>query len=74
MVIILSVQVAVTPSGKPVALPIPVAPVVLWVIFERIEFKQIEGVEEAFPTVVVDEEFIVLEIMELQPLLSVTVT
>jgi hypothetical protein len=26
-------QVAVTPAGKPVAVPIPVAPVVVWVTF-----------------------------------------
>jgi hypothetical protein len=32
MVIVLLAQDAVTPAGKPVAVPMPVAPVVLWVI------------------------------------------
>ena len=29
-------HVALTPAGKPIAAPIPVAPVVLWVIFVKI--------------------------------------
>ena len=33
IVIVFNVQVAVTPAGRPVAVPIPVAPVVVWVIF-----------------------------------------
>ena len=33
MVIVFPAQVAVTPVGKTVAVPIPVAPVVVWVIF-----------------------------------------
>ena len=32
MVIVLEDQLALTPAGKPVDAPIPVAPVVLWVI------------------------------------------
>ena len=32
MVIVLATHKAVTPVGKPVAAPIPVAPVVVWVI------------------------------------------
>ena len=32
MVIVFAIHVAVTPVGKPVAAPIPVAPVVVWVI------------------------------------------
>jgi hypothetical protein len=32
MVIVLEDQLALTPAGKPVDTPIPVAPVVLWVI------------------------------------------
>ena len=42
---------AVTPAGKPVALPIPVAPVVLCVIFVKAVLIQTKGVEEAAPTV-----------------------
>ena len=33
MVIVFDDQAAVTPDGKPVAVPIPVAPMVVWVIF-----------------------------------------
>jgi hypothetical protein len=33
MVIVFDAQAAVMPVGKPVAVPIPVAPVVVWVIF-----------------------------------------
>ena len=33
IVIVFDAQVAVTPAGRPVAVPIPVAPVVVWVIF-----------------------------------------
>ncbi len=33
MVIVFPVQVAFTPVGKPVAVPIPIAPVVVWVTF-----------------------------------------
>ena len=33
MVIVFDDQAAVTPVGKPVVVPIPVAPVVVWVIF-----------------------------------------
>ena len=33
IVIVFDDQAAVTPVGKPVAVPIPVAPVVAWVIF-----------------------------------------
>ena len=74
MVMVFSFHVAVTPSGKPIAVPIPVDPVVAWVIVVRLELTHREGLEEALPTVDVDEVLMVLEIMEVQPLLSVTVT
>ncbi len=49
IVIVFDAQVAVIPIGKPVAVPIPVAPVVVWVIFgvKAIliqEFEEIPGV------------------------------
>ena len=49
IVIVFDAQVAVTPVGKPVAVPIPVAPVVVWVIFGvkailMQEFEEIPGV------------------------------
>ena len=47
MVIVLLAQVAVTPAGKPVAAPIPVAPVVVCVIAVRTVLIQRVGEEEA---------------------------
>ena len=40
-------QAAETPDGKPVAVPIPVAPVVLCVIFVNALLEQIVGLELA---------------------------
>ena len=45
-------QVAITPVGKPVATPIPLAPVVAWVIGVRAVLIQRVGVEEATPAVI----------------------
>ena len=53
MVIVLLNQVAVTPAGNPVAVPIPVAPVVLWVIAVRAVFIHKEGLAEAAVTVLI---------------------
>ena len=51
IVIVLDAQKAVTPPGRPVAVPIPVAPVVVCVIAVRAVLMQRVGVEEAAPTV-----------------------
>ena len=50
IVIILLAQAAVTPVGNPVAVPIPVALVVTWVIFVKAVFTVSIGVEDAVPT------------------------
>ena len=50
IVIVLLVQDAVTPDGNPVAVPIPVAPVVVCVIFVNEVFIHNVGVDEAAPT------------------------
>ena len=42
---------AVTPAGKPVGAPIPVAPVVAWVMFVSAVLTQSDGVDEAAPAV-----------------------
>jgi hypothetical protein len=42
---------AVTPVGSPVAVPIPVAPVVVCVIFVRAVFIHKVGIDEAAPAV-----------------------
>ena len=49
MVITLDAQLAVTPAGRPVAVPIPVAPAVVCVMFVMAVFTQAVGDEEAAP-------------------------
>ena len=51
MVMTLAAQLAVTPAGNPVAVPIPVAPVVVCVIFVNAVLTQKVGVEDAVPDV-----------------------
>ena len=51
MVIVFEAQAALTPVGKPVAEPIPVAPVVLCVILVKAVLIHKVGVEDAEPTV-----------------------
>ena len=51
MVMVLDAQDAVTPLGRPVAVPIPVAPVVIYVMGGRGLPKVVVGAEEAAPTV-----------------------
>ena len=45
--IVFDAQVAVTPAGRPVAVPMPVAPVVVCVIAVRAVLMQRVGAEEA---------------------------
>ncbi len=51
IVTVLEDQDAVTPAGRPVAVPIPVAPVVTCVIAVRAVLMHSVGVAEAVPTV-----------------------
>ena len=51
MVIILLAQVADTPGGRPVAVPIPVAPVVVWVMLVKTVLIHRVGMEDCAPTV-----------------------
>ena len=48
---VLLAQVALTPAGNPIAAPMPLAPVVVWVIFVNKVLIQSEGVEDATLTV-----------------------
>ena len=48
---VLAAQAAVTPIGKPVAVPMPVAPVVLWVIEANTVLMHKVGLLDADPTV-----------------------
>ena len=47
MVMVFNVQDAVTPAGRPVAVPIPETPVAVCVIGVRVSPKHSVGVEEA---------------------------
>ena len=51
IVITLLAQTAVTPAGKPVAVPMPVAPVVAIVIFVKAVFTISVGLDDAVPAV-----------------------
>ena len=51
MVIVFDAHAAVTPAGSPVAVPIPVAPVVVLVIFVKAVLIHSVGFEEAVPAV-----------------------
>lgn len=51
MVIVLPAQAAVTPAGRPVAAPIPVAFVVVWVILVSAVLIHTVGVDDAGETV-----------------------
>ena len=51
IVMVLLAQAAVTPAGSPVAVPIPVAPVVICVILVRAVLIHKVGVEDAAPAV-----------------------
>ena len=56
---VLLAQAAVTPVGKPVAVPMPVAPVVVWVIAVNAVFIHKVGVLEAAPAVLLGVTVIV---------------
>ena len=47
MVITFAAQAALTPAGKPVAAPMPVAPIVVWVMLVSTVLMHNVGVEEA---------------------------
>ena len=51
IVIVFPDQLAVTPVGRPVATPIPVAPLVVWVMSVIAALIQTVGVDDAIPAV-----------------------
>ena len=57
--IVLEAHAAVTPAGNPVAVPIPVAPVVVWVMAVKAVFIHKVGLELAALTVLFAVTFIV---------------
>ena len=59
MVIVFNAQSAITPAGKPVAVPIPVAPIVAKVIFVNALLIHNVGADEGLPTVLASVTVIV---------------
>ena len=51
MVMVFDAQVALTPAGNPDTVPMPVAPVVVWVTFVIAVLTHTEGDDEATPAV-----------------------
>jgi hypothetical protein len=74
MVIVFDAHDAVTPEGRPVAAPIPVAPVVVWVIAGSAVLMHTSGEEDAGPAVFSGVTDTDAEAEAVQPLLSVTTT
>ena len=60
MVIILLAQAAVTPAGNPVAVPMPVALVVVCIIFVKAVLTVSVGVDDAAPTAQAGAPFTVI--------------
>lgn len=59
MVMVFAAQVADTPAGKPVGEPMPVAPVVVWVIGVNAEFIHTGSIEDGPVTVILGVTVIV---------------
>ena len=59
MVIVLDAHAAETPAGKPVTVPIPVAPAVVWVILVKAVLILKVGLELAAEAVLSADTFIV---------------
>ena len=57
--IVLDAHAAVTPAGNPVAVPIPLVPVVVWVILVKAVFILKVGLELAAPAVLSADTFMV---------------
>lgn len=74
MVMVFGAQAAVTPAGNPVAVPMPVAPVVLCVIGVSAALMHTMGVDDATPAVLISDTFMVpFALMFPHPPVSVTV-
>ena len=74
MVMVFAAHDAVTPAGKPVGGPIPVAPVVVWVIVVSEVLIQSGGVDDAVLTVLLGVTVISIFAVAVNPFPSVTVT
>ena len=67
MVIVLDAKAAVTPAGNPVAVPIPVAPVVAWVMFVNAVLIHKVCDEEAAPAVLIKTVIVPVAVTLPQP-------
>ena len=65
IVIVLLAHAAVTPAGKPVAVPMPVAPVVVWVMLVNAVLIHNVGDELAAPAVLVGDTVMVADPLKL---------
>ena len=74
MLIVLETQAAVTPVGKPVAVPIPVAPVVVCVMAVKAVLLHSVGLELAAEAVLVGVTVTATELVAVHPELFVAVT
>jgi hypothetical protein len=63
-------QIAVTPAGRPVGVPIPVAPVVICVISDRYVWMHSVGVAEAAETVFAETVMVPVALVLPQPPVS----
>ena len=63
----LDAQAAVTPVGNPVAVPIPVAPVVVWVIAVKAVLIHNVGEDEATPAVLIKTVIVPVAVTLPQP-------
>ena len=74
IVMVLPAHVAVTPAGKPVGIPIPVAPVVVWVMLVIAVLIHAVGDDDAAVTVLSGVTFTVpVAVTTPQPPVNVTV-
>ena len=67
IVIVFPAQAAVNPVGNPVAVPIPVAPVVVWVMFVNAVLIHNVGVEDAAPAEMDDSVTIIVPVALVVP-------
>ena len=70
---VLDDQLALTPFGNPVADPMPVAPVVVWVILVKAVLIHNVGVEDAVPAVLLLTNVTIISSLSVQLFPSVTV-
>ena len=73
MVIVLDANAALTPAGKPVAVPMPVAPVVVWVMLVSAVLIHNVGDDDAELTVLFGVTVTVNEQVAVRPQASVAV-